>query len=516
MQGCDVVMGLKKASGVWVAVGVVAFGLTTSVLAQSTNPPLVALGFTNTPIGEATWLEVIEDGVLFVHDTADGAGVSVQLGEADSGVFLFPLTGYLYGGDTMEGRAYGSLNGATNQFISSVQGVHTGNSSVDVTVDFSALGATRVNVFAGAILFGQITNPVAVINVNGPGYGCRANPWWRMPDGRFGALIELDGVGGWNTTPPLNQDDGLAASYLFVQPDDPTNSVQYVSRVDVTSAGLGSFCLTDARLGMFHQRHKAMGQATLAPAGGQLTVGNLVSNLDGVLVELPGVSSFDADFSPIELPSTNSAVQIIGNGPGTAWFNRSNGPVQIVAQAGTDTTRVVVRSRGAVVGSVTVSSNTAVVNLSGDPRLAGCALMARRTEREPGIALRLDRATTFTAPGGETFEGDELGVYPTEPVFFEAVTSYVVLANEIPSFTITDERVTPLAPPPALNIARSNSGIRLWWTDPNRVYWPETTANLADPFETLTDPPVFTGDTAELILPTQGSRFFRVRHTVDD
>lgn len=509
MQGYDVAMGWKRA-----AVGIVVFGLTTSALAQATNNPLVALGFTNTPIGEATWLEVIEGGVLFVHDTADGAGVSVQLGEADSGIFVFPLTGYLYEGDTMEGKAYGSVNGATNQFISSVKGVHTGYSSVDVTVDFSALGATRLNVFAGATLFGQISNSVGVINVNGPGYGCRANPWWRMPDGRFGALIELDGVGGWNTVPSLN--DGLPASYLFVQPDDPTNSVQYISRMDVTSFSLGSFCLTDARLGMFHQRHKAMGQATLAPAGGQLTVGNLVSNLDGVLVELPRVSSFDADFLPIELPSTNSAIQIIGNGPGTAWLNRSNGPVEIVAQAGTDVTRLVVRSRGAVVGSISVSSNTAVVTLSGSPRLAGCALMAKTTQAEPGIALRFDRATTFTAPSGETLEGDELRVYPTGPVYFEAVTSYVVLANDIPSFTITGERVEPLAPPPALNIARSGGGIRLWWTDPNRVFWPEATVNLADGFEPLPDPPVFTGDTAEVTLPAQDTGFFRLRHVVDD
>src|SRR5436190_12436791 len=485
-----VVMAQGRVCKVMLA-GVVALGLTASAFGQSTNSTngaLVALGFTNTPIGEATWLEVIEDGILFVHDTVDGAGVSTHLGEADSGVFLFPLTGYLYGGDTMEGKAYGSMNGDTNQFISSVKGVHTGNSSVDVTVDFSALGATRLNVFAGSSLFGQITNPVGVVNVRGNGYGCRANPWWRMPDGRFGALIELDGLGAWNTVPPLHEDDGLGASYLFVQPDDPTNSVQFISRVDVTSIGLGSFCLTGAQLGVFHQRHKSIGQAILTPAAGQLAVANLISNLDGVLVDLPGVSSFDVDFSPIQLNSTNSAVLLTGNGPGTAWFNRSNGPVQIVAQAGSDTTTLLVRSRGAVVGSVTVSSNTAFVSLSGSPRLAGCGLMAKTTEALPGIAVRLDRATTFTAPGGETFEGDEMVLLGTEAILFEAVTSCGVLMNEIPSFTITDERVTPLGPRPALNIARSSVGVTFSWTDPNRVYWLEAAASLSDSFETVTNP----------------------------
>ncbi|HKQ38896.1 MAG TPA: hypothetical protein VJ063_12530, partial [Verrucomicrobiae bacterium] len=457
---------------------VLALGIA-SAFGQPVNTPLVALGFTNTPIGELTWLEVIENGVLFVHDTADGAGVSVQLGEADSGMFLFPLTGYLYEGDTMEGKAYGSLSGVTDKFISSVKGVHGGGSSVYVTIDFSALGATRLNVFAGERLFGQITNPVGVINVYGSGYGCRANPWWRMPDGKFGALIELESTAAWNTSPPLNQDDGLAASYLFVQPDDPTNAVQYISRVDVTSAGLGSFCLTEARLGMFHQRHKALGQqVTLTPVAGQLVVGNLLSNLDGVSVELPGVSGFEMDFSPIELPTTNSTIFLFA-GPGTASFNRSNGPVQVVAQTITDATRLIIRSQGAVVGSVLVSSNTAAVNLSGDPRLAGCAVMAKTAENLPGMAVRLDRPTTFTVPGGETFEGDELILFATEPAFYEALVTCAVMANGIESFTITGERITPAGPPPTLSIARSGDGIRLSWTDINRVYWVEVTANLA-------------------------------------
>ena len=40
---------------------------------------------------------------------------------------------------------------------------------------------------------------------------------------------------------------------FFVRPDDPTNSVEHATRMEVTSTGLGSFCLTDARLEVFHQ-----------------------------------------------------------------------------------------------------------------------------------------------------------------------------------------------------------------------------------------------------------------------
>ena len=125
------------------AVAALALWLPIAASAEPTNGPLVALGLTNTPIGNAT-LEIIEGGVLFVGNTEGGSGVSVQLGEADSGVFLYPLTGDLYEGDLMEGKAYGRVNGVADQFISSVLGIHSGSSSVTVTVDFSALGASRL------------------------------------------------------------------------------------------------------------------------------------------------------------------------------------------------------------------------------------------------------------------------------------------------------------------------------------------------------------------------------------
>src|SRR5262245_20396235 len=85
---------------------VLAIGSDPAFLrADPTNGPLAALGLTNVPLGAST-LEVVEGGVLFVHDS-EGGGVSVQLGEADSGVFLYPLAGDAYEGYYMRGNAYG-------------------------------------------------------------------------------------------------------------------------------------------------------------------------------------------------------------------------------------------------------------------------------------------------------------------------------------------------------------------------------------------------------------------------
>src|SRR6185436_767687 len=137
-----------KSQGCILGAGIVlAAWLPIAAFAEPTNGPRFGLGLTNVPIGDAT-LEIIENGVLFVGNTDGGGGVSVRLGEADSGIFLYPLTGYLYGGDSMEAKAYGSVSGAADQFISSVAGVHNGDASATITVDFTSLGATRLSIFA--------------------------------------------------------------------------------------------------------------------------------------------------------------------------------------------------------------------------------------------------------------------------------------------------------------------------------------------------------------------------------
>ena len=508
------------------AVAALALCLPIAACAEPTNGPLVALGLTNTPIGNAT-LEIIEGGVLFVGNTEGGSGVSVQLGEADSGVFLYPLTGDLYEGDLMEGKAYGRVNGVADQFISSVLGIHSVSGSVTVTVDFSALGASRLSVFAGTTLLGHISNATAAVWVQGNGYGCRANPWWRLPDGSFGALIELADTENSISISPVIEYQIVQSNCIFIRPDDPTNSVEWVSRVDVTSSGLGSFCLTDARLGVFHQRHKALGQATLYPAGGQLLVGNLISNIeDGVAVSLASVSGFNADLLPLELTGTNATVLINGIGTSDEGMGSSLGTVRIdngsgVIRIGMETALapqtidIVVRSNGVVVGSVNVSSSAAFVDLSGNPRITGCSLPAKTMETLPGFAVRVDRLTTFTASSGQTLAGDEVRWQVPEPVFFESLETLVVTGNGVPSFTITGESET-VAPPPALNIACSTNSLTLSWSDPNRSYSLEAAAALSDEFVALPDAPAYANNRGQLTLSTEGngSRFFRLRRHV--
>jgi hypothetical protein len=501
-----------------------ALWLPIAASAQPTNGPLVAFGLTNSPIGGAT-LEIIDGGVLFVGDTADGTGVSVQLGEVDSGVFLYPLTGYLYGGETIEAKAYGRVNGTADQFISSVRGTHNGDSSGTVTVDFSPLGASRLNIFVGTTLLGGINSSTVGIVIRADGHGCRANPWWRLPDGRFGALIEL-ATASEISIPGMGVGI-VGGNCVFIRPEDPTNSVEFVSRVDATSTGVGSFCLTDARPGIFHHRHKALGQATLDATGGRLTVRNITSNLaDGVFVELASVNAFDVSLLPLELTGSNSAIMISGYGTSghvggtelsTARIENRNGAIQIGVEMGIapQSLEIFVRSNGVSVGAVTVSSNAAVVNLSGNPRVTGCSLLGKTMDTLPGIAVRVDRPTTFTAPGGETFVGDEVRVLAPEFVLFDSLESFVITAEDLPSFTITGESAFN-APAPALSITRSTNGLTLSWPDANRVYSLEATAALSESLTPVQNVPEFANNYTRVTIAAEanGLQFFRLRRDI--
>src|SRR5687768_1167733 len=74
-------------------------------------------------------------------------GVSAHLGEAQSGVYVYPasavdLFGVSVDGRSMWGKAYGSANGNTNTLISSIRGTRLAWGEYSVQVDFSSMGAT--------------------------------------------------------------------------------------------------------------------------------------------------------------------------------------------------------------------------------------------------------------------------------------------------------------------------------------------------------------------------------------
>jgi hypothetical protein len=294
--------------------------------------------------------------------------------------------------------------------------------------------------------------------------------------------------------------------------------------MDVTSSGFTSFCLTDARLGMFHQRHKALGTATLYPAGGQLLVDNLVSNVqDGVAVELPSVSEFDVDLQPIELTGTNLTLLLSGYGTsgfqlgtalGTVRIDNRNGFVQIGAEMGIapEHTEVLILSNGSVVGTSRPFSGAAIVDLPAGTRITGCALLAKTMATLPGFAVRVDGLTTFTNSDGTTCEGDEVRMLAEEPVVFESIESFVMLSQGLSSFFINGERAS-YAPAPEMRITRSSGDVMIAWPDANRVYFLEAAASLEEAFSPADGVLEYAGNQCRVTMAVEGNdcQFFRLR-----
>src|SRR5688572_1174701 len=83
--------------------------------------PVVALGLTNTPLGQAT---LYDYDYLFVQGLSEEGndGVSVHLGEADSGMWFWPATGPVVEGNFMRAEAFGRLNGTNDLRLAIVQG----------------------------------------------------------------------------------------------------------------------------------------------------------------------------------------------------------------------------------------------------------------------------------------------------------------------------------------------------------------------------------------------------------
>src|SRR5205823_728218 len=142
-----------------------------------------------------------------------------------------------------------------------------------------------------------------------------------------GALFEFGGSTGFNfpDTFMIGGSEGIPfGQRLFIRPLNPTNTVEFLSRVDVTSGGvpitddpqmgdgLDTFQFSDLRLGILNHAHEAIGPATFQAAAGTLTVGNLPSGSEeaGVSVELNQVGRFRLSLAPVELATNGASLEV--------------------------------------------------------------------------------------------------------------------------------------------------------------------------------------------------------------
>jgi hypothetical protein len=494
----------------WVAISLIGAGW--NALAAQT---FVAFGLTNVTIGNATYSSNAFQGP-FVSDLGSNGtdGLSIDLGEADSGVFVYPST---YGdppsGSFMAGHLYGSVNGETNRLICLIRCHEQGDGYHPVAIDFSSLGPIHLTFQAfryGSLVAqtGPQPGPMVVYGDFFSPYYPRVNPFWRMRDGSVGALIEfpepadvsLPGVGD------------VSADRVFIRADNPTNVVDFTSRLEIT-AQLPYFEIYDARLGVFNRPHKALGNAHLHARPGILNVANFGTNhADGLAIELEPSVRFDLAFTPIQLDTnellTLAAVGNASTGPGelsAARIARTEHWLELSAHLDeASNTVVVVYSNGVPTG--TAAGTNAIIPATA--AVVGCEFHARIAEGQAGIVLRLDQNVSVTLPDGTSAPGDEIRF--TGSNGFAALRMLALNSTGLEEFTIVSETEYSL-PAPQLQIVRSGDEVELSWIDPYRVFNLEFTDRLDLAFYSLDQAALYAGDKATVILQIDlNNSFYRL------
>ncbi|MBI5384016.1 MAG: hypothetical protein HZA90_04945 [Verrucomicrobia bacterium] len=515
-------------------------------------------------------------------ETNASYGLRVVLGEADSGFFGYPQTDYENEEYWMQGVAYGKLDGQTNQMISSVRAdpyyeSYTYNGQTYryhltgtylVTPDLSPLGGRSLT-FTLYTNEGQVATTTAhcgqvLVDYYHDGYWGqpRVNPFWRMPDGSVGVLIELNNSARV-VLPGQNRDETwLTGNRVFIRADAPTRRVDFVSHVDVTAnAGLPWFNCTDARLGVFRRPHKALGQTVFAAAGGKLTLNNLGPGdgegalVDGMAVELNepkafagptwvndlggGAGGFSLDLALLELGTNGAALRLdamtvsangLGDGAGFADLVRHDGALQIVANLTGDLLGVAVYDQGHKVGESVLPDSagvlTIVVPATNGPSLTGCGVRAASAQAPAGYSFHFDRPTTFTATNGFSLTGDEIklqalcmvtnpgGLAVTSAVPVASLQTFLLTAANVPPITIHNEVQSPVETPP-LSCHRSGWLFTASWRDPNNMFVLESGLSVEGAFaleEFSYDPLTQTGQAVlDLREEPSACRFFRLR-----
>jgi len=113
-------------------------------LAARADDTFVIFGLTNQAINGAT-LSLSENGFLHVDNLSDFGyrGISVNLGEAESGLFFSPqVAGFINDTNFMLGSAFGRISGLDRR-ICTVAGARNGWATYPVVVDFTPLGSLR-------------------------------------------------------------------------------------------------------------------------------------------------------------------------------------------------------------------------------------------------------------------------------------------------------------------------------------------------------------------------------------
>ncbi len=505
----------------------------------------VVYGLTNVALGDAVLdagsvtpsfqLSVSEIGPL------GSDGVSVRLGEADSGVFLSPyasIWGEFNESWFMDGSAYGRVDGLPERPISRLHARKPDYGIYPVKIDLSPLApiSTTFQVWSNSALVAERTIPEAIGEVtvrSTSTMGPRANPFWRMPDGSVGAMIELTELKFPSESLAIDGPfgEGVIGNRIFVRADSPSQHANSVSRLDVVvGGGLGAFSVLDARPGVFRRAHRVIGPGVLLPLPGRLHVTipieSEVKEPFGTLVELREEGRLDLTFEPIRLTNTQAQFSMSLHGWGTddsdslgalafGHTNRSLVVTPSLNRVG-DLLETRIYRRGVFQGTHVSSNANAIGMIAGSsnefPGIIGSGVALNPTGSVFITSFTLDRVASFQSVDGVELQGDHFQIVATNAASSpQSLSAVAVWLAEVPALTITGE--TSDRTPPPLAIVRDGSSFALAWPAYNGPFVLETSDALPGAFTHVTTEAVYRDGHFRVDLPAalNGNRFFRLR-----
>ncbi len=504
---------------------------------------LVAFGLTNVFLGDADITAVAESSQLnIIAIGPEGRdGVSLRLGQADSGVFISPYAdtwGSYSESWFLLGTAYGKLNGQPNARIASLRARKPYYETYPVEVDLSPLQPASVTwqVWSNNVLLIEATDtaPGGEVVVNSSStVGPRANPFWRQPDGSVGAMIEfLEPVGDTTrVTGPFGETTG--GNRIFIRANAPTNSVEYISRFDVVAGGgLGGFALLDERPGVFGRVHRMLGPGLLVPSLGRLQIANPSLGSEdhehvGVLVEIREEQRLHFSFEPFALTNEFASLQLTPSGwwtdasdaLGTLTFNRGTNHISLTSYL--NTTEPVLDLRvyrhGLWQGVVPVTNGTEIGRLllsepNHVPHFIGAGSGIEATGSIITMSFTLDRVTPFQGPDGSLWHGDHFQIVGTNASpLASPLSSLALLSYNVPAIVITAEDSS--GAPPKLDLVQRDHGFLLSWPARNLPLILEASSTLPGHFTPVTSEVTYEQGRYRVSLSATDAsqRFFRLR-----
>jgi hypothetical protein len=464
---------------------------------------VVAFGLTNRSINSATiFLDPDYRDLRVTNLSSYGHnGLSVRLGQAESGLFFSPYTrATLENQNFMIGHAFGRSAGFERR-LASVHCERSDYATFPVTIDFLPLGTASktVQIFVDQVLVGEETYTQGAITIstsNDDNLGPRVNPFWRMPDGSVGVLLEFN-----QNIPPISLPSGRTAyaTRLFIRANNPLFTVDYVSRVDIYGGGgLPEFSGLDERLGMFGRPHRALGGAVFTAKKDKLTIDNCAdAGTDGVLMELENNPEFRVEFQPLSLASNGALFHVSATGTynrnyrygqsrfvGPLGIENYDGEKRLRAEApGTNawSARVEVLDYGVPSGQF-ITTDSGFIGSFGtnDLDIISAGIVRGVEDQTATLSVEFREPVTLTA-GQHVLRGNIVRISPLSLTHDIATfVSFQVLACGVSPFTITNE--TAAATPPVV-LAIGSSGTNVVVSVPGfaSVYsYLEATDTIAD------------------------------------